>query len=70
VAAERLEFPAPSAPSRQAERLIASIYHLIERGKARAYKRALAKAISRIAPLRAIESGPFPAYAFAPEVAP
>jgi hypothetical protein len=45
---------------------MASVYHLIPRGRAKQYARA-ARAAARRAGLRAVVSGPFPPYAFAPE---
>ena len=50
--------------------LYASVYHLVRRGDAEAYLRALQSASARLAPMRAVASGPWPAYAFAPEDQP
>ncbi len=59
--------PRPLAPfSRNAE-LLATVYHLIERGSVAAYSRALAEASSRLSGVRVAVSGPWPAYAFTPE---
>jgi hypothetical protein len=58
VRAERIE--------RQGARgLLASIYHLIDKGTADAYRAAVAK----VDGLRVVTSGPWPAWSFAPEVA-
>lgn len=48
----------------------ASVYHLVERGAAAAYRRAAASAIPSLLPWRATVTGPWPAFAFAPELAP
>jgi hypothetical protein len=48
--------------------LVATAYHLIDRGRARAYAAAVRRA-SSAAGLRVRATGPFPPYAFAPEVA-
>ena len=48
--------------------LIASVYHLIDRGQSQEYLRAVESA--RFEPLRASASGPWPAWSFAPELAP
>jgi hypothetical protein len=47
--------------------LLASVYHLVDRGAAAAYAEALARAAEALAPIRAVASGPWPPYAFAPE---
>jgi hypothetical protein len=59
--AERIE--AHSEPG-----LVASVYHLIERGRSAQYLRAVEAA--RIEPLRVAASGPWPAWSFAPELLP
>lgn len=48
--------------------LVATAYHLITRGHARAYRATVRRAASA-ADLRVRVTGPFPPYAFAPEVA-
>ncbi|HJZ85962.1 MAG TPA: GvpL/GvpF family gas vesicle protein [Polyangia bacterium] len=58
--AERVE-PAAQPP------LLASVYHLIARGQAAAYADAV-RTVSDTLPVRVTLSGPWPAYAFAPEV--
>jgi hypothetical protein len=47
--------------------LIASVYHLIDRGRAADYQQALAAGTAALAPTRAVATGPWPPYAFAPE---
>jgi hypothetical protein len=59
VRAERIE-RGTTAP------LVATAYHLIDRGKSRAYLTAVRRAAVE---LKVRASGPFPPYAFAPEVA-
>lgn len=59
TAAERME--RHSTPP-----LVASVYHLVERGRLTAYRRALRRPHGRI---RVRVSGPWPPYAFAPQVA-
>jgi hypothetical protein len=68
VRAERIDDPLPRA-SRDAP-LIASAHHLVAREKVRQYRDALVRAAHRNPSLRAFGSGPSPAYAFAPELAP
>ncbi len=46
----------------------AMLYHLIERGSSAAYCRALAAASTDVAPLVVKVTGPWPPFAFAPEV--
>jgi hypothetical protein len=46
--------------------LLASVYHLIDRGAAPAYARAIEE--TRLEGLRVAVSGPWPAWSFAPEV--
>ena len=48
--------------------LIASVYHLIDRGRSGEYLRAVEAA--RIEPLRLSATGPWPAWSFAPELMP
>ncbi|HEY3121089.1 MAG TPA: GvpL/GvpF family gas vesicle protein [Vicinamibacteria bacterium] len=60
VRAERTE-PHAAPP------LVASVYHLIDRGRERSYLTALRRAAPAIAPVRVSPSGPWPAYAFGPE---
>jgi hypothetical protein len=47
--------------------LLASVYHLIDRGRAAAYLEAVAAGATALAPTRASATGPWPPYAFAPE---
>jgi hypothetical protein len=47
--------------------LLASVYHLIDRGRERSYLAAVRAAAPAIAPLRVAPSGPWPPYAFGPE---
>jgi hypothetical protein len=60
VRAERIERHA-RAP------LLASVYHLIDRGRERPYRAALRRVAPGIAPVRVAASGPWPPYAFGPE---
>ena len=48
--------------------LVASVYHLIDRGGAAAYRRAVEGI--RLDGLRVVVSGPWPAWSFAPELGP
>lgn len=59
VRAERIE-PHPRAP------LLASVYHLIDRGRERSYLAAVRRAAPALAPVRVAPSGPWPPYAFGP----
>jgi hypothetical protein len=45
-----------------------TVFHLVTRGKSRPYATAIFAAISRESGVAAIVSGPWPPYAFAPEV--
>jgi hypothetical protein len=47
--------------------LLASVYHLIDRGRAGAYLEVVAAGAAALAPTRAVATGPWPPYAFAPE---
>ena len=47
--------------------LLASVYHLIERGQAGAYQETLTRAAASLGGVRVSASGPWPPYAFAPE---
>lgn len=49
--------------------LLASVYHLVERGRSRAYRRAVSIARTRLGRVDLSISGPWPPYAFAPEAA-
>jgi hypothetical protein len=49
--------------------LILTAYHLIPRGKAPAYRRILKRRAAELG-LRAVASGPWPPYAFVPELGP
>jgi Gas vesicle synthesis protein GvpL/GvpF len=60
IRAERVE-PSESAP------LLASVYHLVDRGRSRAYQRAVRDVACRLADIRVVSSGPWAPYAFAPE---
>jgi hypothetical protein len=65
VRAERAERTAArQAPGAQ---LVASVYHLIPRGKARAYGAIVEAEAAVVRPYSVALSGPSPAYAFAPE---
>ncbi len=62
---------APLLRAERAERhdrppLLASVYHLVCRGRAPAYATALEAAARRLAGVRVAASGPWPPYAFAP----
>jgi hypothetical protein len=57
---ERVE-PSESSP------LLASVYHLVDRGQSRAYQRAVRNLACRLADIRVVSSGPWAPYAFAPE---
>src|SRR5262249_48382820 len=46
---------------------LATVYHLIPRETAREYADLIARAAPRLAPLRVVTSGPWPAYGFAPD---
>jgi Gas vesicle synthesis protein GvpL/GvpF len=48
--------------------LVASVYHLIDRGAGAAYQRAVESA--RLDGLRVVVTGPWPAWSFAPELQP
>jgi len=48
--------------------LLASVYHLIDRGSAQAYRQVVESA--PLEGLRVTSSGPWPAWSFAPELAP
>ena len=50
------------------ERLIATLYHLVRAGTAREYRVRLARVQQEIAPLVISVTGPWPAFAFAPEL--
>jgi hypothetical protein len=50
-----------------AETLLASVYHLIDRGRAADYRVLVEAGSSALAPWRVTVSGPFAPYAFAPE---
>jgi hypothetical protein len=58
---------AEQAQRHDAPPLLASVYHLVDRGRAAAYVGAVAAGADALAPTRAIASGPWPPYAFAPE---
>ena len=47
----------------------ASVYHLVERGAAAAYRRAAASAIPGLLPWRVTLTGPWPVFAFTPDLA-
>jgi gas vesicle protein GvpL/GvpF len=47
--------------------LLASVYHLIERGQAAAYQETLTRGAASLGGVRVSASGPWPPYAFAPE---
>ena len=58
---------AEHAQRHDAPPLLASVYHLIDRGASSAYVGAVAAGTAALAPTRAVPSGPWPPYAFAPE---
>lgn len=58
---------AEQAQRHDAPPLLASVYHLIDRGRAAAYLDAVAAGTAALAPTRAVATGPWPPYAFAPE---
>jgi len=68
VRAERVvrHLPAPprlsSAPSP-----VASVYHLVDRGRSSDYRAIVAGMAARLAPVRTTVTGPWPPYAYAPE---
>lgn len=47
--------------------LLATVYHLIDRGRGAAYLHEVAEGAGALAPARATATGPWPPYAFAPE---
>lgn len=59
VRAERIE-------RSQSPPLVASLYHLVDRGQIAAYRRAFRSAACHLANVRVTQSGPWAAYAFAP----
>jgi hypothetical protein len=60
VAAERVE-------RHQTPPLVASVYHLLARGRAPAYTAAVERAVRELPEIRVTVSGPWAPYAFAPE---
>ena len=60
VSAERIE-------RHERPPLLASVYHLVRRGDSKRYLAAVAAASARLAGVRVSPSGPWPAYAFAPD---
>jgi len=58
---------AERAQRHDAPPLVASVYHLIDRGGGAAYLDAVAASAAALAPTRAVATGPWPPYAFAPE---
>ncbi|MCO5165694.1 MAG: GvpL/GvpF family gas vesicle protein [Planctomycetes bacterium] len=64
VRASRVERP---APGRAAGALLASVYHLVDRGAADVYRARVEALAPALAPRRVRVSGPWPAYAFAGE---
>ena len=51
----------------EAPPLLASVYHLVDRGHSRAYRRAVKEVACRLADVRVVSSGPWAPYAFAPD---
>jgi Gas vesicle synthesis protein GvpL/GvpF len=51
----------------EAPPLLASVYHLVDRGQTRAYRRAVKEIACRLDDIRVVSSGPWAPYAFAPE---
>ncbi len=47
--------------------LLASVYHLIDRGQSRAYRRTVREVACGLDDIRVVSSGPWTPYAFAPE---
>jgi hypothetical protein len=47
--------------------LVASVYHLVDRGRSAAYRTAIRRAAGAVRGVRLRVSGPWPPYAFAPE---
>jgi len=47
--------------------LLASVYHLVDRGGVAAYRAAVEDGAAAVAPLRVVATGPWAPYAFAPE---
>jgi hypothetical protein len=74
VRAEQVQRAELRAPADRADlpRLIASVFHLVDRGSAAAYagalERGLAEARAAFSDLRVSLSGPWPAWSFAPEL--
>jgi hypothetical protein len=64
VHAERAERRSPAGCT--VDRAFASVHHLVDRGRSADYRRVVAAAAPRIAPVRATVSGPWPPYAYAP----
>jgi hypothetical protein len=58
---------AEAAQRHDAAPLLASVYHLVDRGTAPAYLEAVAVGAPALAPVRASATGPWPPYAFAAE---
>jgi hypothetical protein len=52
----------------EVQRESVSVYHLIRRGRSRRYASTVHRAIRREAGVRAVVTGPWPPYAFAPEL--
>jgi hypothetical protein len=50
--------------------LLASVYHLVPRGRRALYRARLVRAATRLAPLRLTVSGPWPPYAFGADAWP
>ena len=65
VRAERVERHSPASTG--AVSPSASVYHLVDRGRAAEYRTIVASLESELAPLRTSVSGPWPPYAYAPE---
>ena len=66
AAVERFVVDARVQPGRAGIR--ASVYHLVERSAATPYRRAAAAAVPSLLPLRATVTGPWPVFAFAPDL--
>lgn len=63
IETHRAAQPAPGS----AEKPLVSVYHLIPRGRSRAYCDAVFDVVSRGSGVAAVVSGPWPPYAFVPE---
>jgi hypothetical protein len=65
VRAERVERAAAAGSG--AASPLASVYHLVDRGRSGDYRAIVSRLAARLLPVRATVSGPWPPYAYAPE---